>query len=296
MASYSALPHFKLENLSDQIAIPASHYNFQELAEIYNQSRVDYIVPMPMNARRMEEYVHNYDIDLEASAVSLNTSDEITGIGMLGVRDERAWITRLGVIPASRGRKTGQFLMESLLYHARQRNVRQVQLEVIKGNDPAYNLFMKFGFHATRELLIIRRPPGMTTTQQLEDISVRPLDSQEIEPLLQQRLFAPSWIEETPSILKVGNLKGFEITLENGESGWIIFQLKAFQMEHVVFYAPSENAELITRALLYTLHQQYAKQDTKIENLPADCPAWPIFQEKGYLEAFRRFEMVLELL
>jgi len=295
LALYTSTPHFKLEGPSDQIAIPTSSFNFQELADIYNQSRVDYIVPMPMNARRMEEYVRNYDIDLDASAVSLNSNDEITGIGMLGVREERAWITRLGVIPESRGRKTGQFLVQSLLHQARQRQARQVQLEVIKGNDPAYNLFLKFGFRQTRELLIIRRPPGIPTTRQLEDVSIRPLTVHEIAPLLQQRLFKPSWIEETASILKAGNLKGFEIKLEKGETGWIIFQLKAFQMEHVVFYTPDENRELMTRALLYTLHQQYAKQDTKIENLPADSPVWPIFEEKGYVEAFRRYEMVLEL-
>lgn len=295
MSLYSATPYFKLENLSDQIAVPASSYSFEELAEIYNQSRVDYIVPMPMNARRMEEYVRNYDIDLDASAVSLNPNEEITGIGMLGLRGERAWITRLGVIPENRGRKTGQFLMESLLYHARNRSARQVQLEVIKGNDPAYNLFIKLGFRETRELLIIRRPPGLPTTRQLDDLSIRPLTVHEISILLQQRLYEPSWIEETTSILKAGNLKGFEVKLENGESGWIIFQLKAFQMEHVVFYTLSEDHEQMTRALLYTLHQQYAKQDTKIENLPADSPAWTVFQEKGYVEAFRRFEMVLEL-
>lgn len=293
MALYT--PHFKIESLSDQIAIPASGFNFEELAEIYNRSRVDYIVPMPMNARRMEEYIRNYDIDLDASAVSLNPDDEITGIGMLGVRDERAWITRLGVIPENRGRKTGRFLMESLLYQARQRNARQVQLEVIKGNEPAYNLFIKLGFRQTRELLIIRRPPGVPTTRQLEDIAIRPLTVHEIGILLQDRADQPSWIEETTSILKAGSLKGFEIRLENGECGWIIFQLKAFQIEHVVFHTASENPELMMRALLYTLHQQYAKQDTKIENMPADCPAWPIFHEKGYVEAFRRIEMVLEL-
>jgi ribosomal protein S18 acetylase RimI-like enzyme len=295
LSLYTARSRFKIENLSDQFVIPASGFNFHELADIYNQSRVDYIVPMPMNARRMEEYVRNYDIDLEASAVSLNSNDEITGIGMLGVRDERAWITRLGVIPANRGRKTGQFLMQTLLDQARARNAKQVQLEVIKGNVPAQNLFLKFGFRETRELLIIRRPPGLPTTHELEDIAIRPLTVHEIGSLLSQRLYPPSWIEETRSILKAGNLKGFEIKLGNGDCGWIIFQLKAFQMEHVVFYTTSENLEWMTRALLYVLHQQHPKQDTKIENLPADSPVWHVFQEKGYVEAFRRFEMVLEL-
>jgi hypothetical protein len=168
-----------------------------------------------------------------------------------------------------------------------------VQLEVILGNDPAYNLFTKLGFQPTRELLVIRRPPGLPTTRQLEDSAIRPLTVHEIGTLLHERLYEPSWIEETTSILKAGNLKGFEVKLENGDYGWIAFQLKAFQIEHVVMFTLSQDIEQMTRALLYTLHQHYAKQDTKIENLPADFPAWPIFQEKGYVEAFRRIEMLL---
>ena len=33
-------------------------------------------------------------------------------------------------------------------------------LEVIKNNAPAHQLFLKCNFHETRELLILRRPPG----------------------------------------------------------------------------------------------------------------------------------------
>ena len=54
---------------------------------------------MPMTARRLHDYVQVYDIDLDASAVALD-GDEMLGLCMLGVRAERAWITRLGVLPS----------------------------------------------------------------------------------------------------------------------------------------------------------------------------------------------------
>jgi len=141
-------------------AVPCSQYTFVELADIYNQSRVDYIVPMPMNAKRMEAYVRSYDVHLDASVVVFDSAGLTAGIGMLGLRGDRAWITRVGVIPERRGNHLGRYLMDTLIENARTRACRTVQLEVIKGNAPAHRLFLKLGFRETRELLVIRRPPA----------------------------------------------------------------------------------------------------------------------------------------
>jgi hypothetical protein len=81
--------------------IPASHFTIEELTAIYNQTRVDYMVPMPMNAARLAEYVDIYDVDLEHSLVAVR-EDELLGVAMLGVRQDRAWLTRLGVLPHTR--------------------------------------------------------------------------------------------------------------------------------------------------------------------------------------------------
>src|ERR1051326_8900364 len=87
--------------------IPASHFTIEQLTAIYNQTRVDYLVPMPMNAARLLEYIQTYDIDLEHSLVALQ-HDQLLGVAMLGVRNDRAWITRLGVIPTTRRTGVGR--------------------------------------------------------------------------------------------------------------------------------------------------------------------------------------------
>ena len=46
--------------------LPADHFTVQELTDLYNQTRVDYLVPMPMNSDRLNEYIHDFDIDLSA--------------------------------------------------------------------------------------------------------------------------------------------------------------------------------------------------------------------------------------
>lgn len=85
----------------------ASEFTFEELTHAYNQTRIDYIVPMPMNVRRLQEYVHNYDVDMDRSVVAMSDG-HILGISMLGVRPGRCWSTRLGVLPVKRRRGTGE--------------------------------------------------------------------------------------------------------------------------------------------------------------------------------------------
>lgn len=276
-----------------QIATPASHYSYEELTDIYNQTRVDYIVPMPMNARRMKDYVTNYDINLDASVVSFY-DNEVCGVAMLGLRDDRAWITRLGVIPGGRGRKNGSFLMDALLQQARVYHANLVQLEVIGGNEPAHKMFSKFGFEETRELLIIRRPPGPPQSEKpLPGATITPLDEAGILTCLAKRPPGDSWVEETPSLENTGQLHGYSLDLADGEHGWIVFHASAFQMAHFVVDATPGAYDDIVLALLHHVHSEHAGKDTKIENVPVKHPSWSLFQRAGYVESFRRVEMLL---
>ena len=68
--------------------VPASSFSIDQLVAAYNQTRVDYLVPMPMNAARLAEYIHIYDVDLDHSQVAVE-GDQILGLAMLGVRITR---------------------------------------------------------------------------------------------------------------------------------------------------------------------------------------------------------------
>jgi ribosomal protein S18 acetylase RimI-like enzyme len=274
-------------------AVPAARYAFDRLSEIYNAARVDYIVPMPMNAKRMEEYVRSYDVRLDESLVSLDEEGQPNGICMFGERGDRGWITRLGVIPERRRHRTGEFLLRAIVDRARERGLRQIQLEVIQGNEPAYRLFRKLGFVDVRELIVIRRPPGKLKDGQMPaSVLVEDLDS-DIFTLLQQREPNPSWVEETASLKNAGGIRGLRLTLPTGESGWIAFQRTPFMLTHFVL-DPAAGPDL-TYALIAGVHFLFPVQDTSIENLPVDHPAWVQYQKLGYFEAFRRIEMVLAL-
>lgn len=273
--------------------IPASAFSYQELTDAYNQTRVDYLVPMPMNAARLREYVEVYDIDMDASAIAVD-GNEILGLAMLGVRERRAWITRLGIIRSKRRRGAGSALVEHLVNQARQKRAEYIVIEVIKDNVPAHSLFANFGFQDTRVLLVLRRPPGQPQLEPPKAEIIK-LSYGEAVHLLDRRASKPSWIDEQESLINAGNLAGYYAILEDGSKGWLVYQNTVFQLGRLVLQTESGNPLSVGQALLYQLHTEHSAQDTKTENLPLEDPHWPVFRGMGYLEMFVRIEKILRL-
>ncbi|NJN98324.1 MAG: GNAT family N-acetyltransferase [Anaerolineales bacterium] len=273
--------------------IPASAFSFEELTEAYNHTRVDYLVPMPMNAARLREYVEIYDVDMDCSAVAVD-GNEVLGLAMLGVRERRAWITRLGIIRNKRRQGTGWRLVTYLLDQARHKNANRVIIEVIKNNAPAHSLFRKAGFCETRELLVLRRPPGPVKIKP-PAAKIKTVGYAEAIHLLENRASTPSWIDERESLINAGNLGAFYAILEDGSKGWLVYQNTVFQLGRLVIQTDEGDPLQVGRALLHHLHSVHPAQDTKTENLPKADPHWPAFQEMGYLEVFDRQEMNLPL-
>ena len=273
--------------------LSAIQFTIEELVTAYNQTRVDYIVPMPMNAARLREYIHTYDVDVELSCVGME-GDHILGLAMLGVRPDRAWVTRLGVLPIKRRRGTGQILMECLIEQARYLDIDYITLDVIKNNEPAHRLFIKLGFCEVRELLVIRRPPGPPALD-VGPYDLQTLDYRQAVELLGRRQDTPSWLTETESLVNAGNLAALRVELPGGDRGWLVYQQTVFQLARLVLTTEAGDPHRVGLALAHALHTLHPGLDTKSENLPLDSPHWPAMQEVGYIESFRRIEMRLNL-
>jgi hypothetical protein len=215
------------------------------------------------------------------------------GLAMLGVRKNHTWITRLGVVPGSRHLGAGEALMRRLIHHSCELNVETIGLEVIQNNVPAYRLFKKLGFTETRDLLILRRPPGkpndVTTSYKLTVIDV----SEQVKLLLGQRQSLPSWLDELPSLLNAGNLHAIKVELDSSESGWLVYQKTIFQLGRIVIQTVNGDPVKVGTALIQALHSLNPIQDTKTENLPRLDPHLKAFYAMNYLESFSRIEMHL---
>ncbi len=286
-------PPPRADNALDLVA--ADRFSLDELASIYNATRIDYLVPMPMGPARLAEYMRVYDVDLAASVIVIGPDGPV-GLGMLGLRPERAWITRLGVVPAARRGGAGRALMDGLLHTAAERERPVVWLEVIKGNEPAKRLFLRSGFTKTRELLVVRRsplaqqrPPSLPANFVT---AVEALDREQALDLLAARQVRPNWLNETASMHNVRRLEALRVTCSDGGLGWASFDVGRFQLTRIVVQVLAGDPVAVSAATLGAVHQRYPRHDTNIENLAADDPMWPGFQQLGYFDAFRRLEMV----
>lgn len=267
----------------------ATEFTIEELTRFYNQARVDYIVPMPMNPARLNAYIHNYDVDLSRSVVAMS-GGQVLGLSMLGVRPDHTWVTRLGVLPVKRRRGAGLRLMQDHIQRSRDLGADYMVLEVIKNNIPAHRLFVKLGFHETRELLILRRPPGPPKIE-LPPYHTTLLGEAAAVSLLRQRRSVPSWLDETPSLIKAGNLRALRVELSNGGRGWLVYQSTVFQLGRLVLQTEAGDPQEVGCALAHALHTHHPLQDTKTENIPLGDPHLPGLYDMHYIESFRRIEM-----
>lgn len=271
--------------------LPASQYTIEELTAAYNQTRVDYLVPMPMNAARLAAYVKTYDIDMDRSYVAVDGS-EMLGLAMLGVRPGRTWITRLGVLPVRRRRGTGEALVHALVTGTRDLGRPISILEVIKGNTPAHELFKKVGFYETRELMVLRRPPGLPPIE--SNGRATWLEKEEALDLLCSQPTRPAWTNEIETYMNAGDAQGLQVDLGFGQRGWMIFRRQKFLLSHFVMHTEAGDPAAITAALIANLYQRFSHIDTYVENLPAGDPHLPTLMQLGFLEVFRRIEMYWE--
>ena len=273
--------------------VSANQFTIQELTDLYNQTRVDYLVPMPMNASRLADYVHDYDIDLSKSCVARGEDGQTLGLCMLGVRPHQAWITRLGVLPATRRSGVGSTLMDCMIENAISTGVQKIQLEVIKNNTPAYRLFSCKEFKEAGEYLVMRRAPRPSSEPPSGTVDW--WDSAAALDALKNYPNHLTWINDLASMRNAPDIEGLHLTLPNGSTGWLVYRNTKFTLRstlsHLVIHPVKGNPVEVGTQLLLNLHTRYTHHDTYAENILKEDPHLFAFHALGYFENFSRIEM-----
>lgn len=271
---------------ADSIELP-------QLTEIYNRSRDDYLIPMPMSVGRLRDYVNDYDIDLGASLVA-HAEGRPAGLALLGLRGDRAWISRLGVLPEARKAGLGRIMVARLIERARASGCASVTIEVIEDNAPARALFSGFGFRETRQLLVTRRPPQPIDILD-HGASVRVLGFHEAMARIERRSDHPSWVTDSRSMARAGNISAIEARWDDGRWGWLAYGSSAWLLSRILLGTEVGDPKAVGQALLQQLHWRHPLQDAVCENISAHDTHWPAMQAMGYMVSFVRVEMRLEL-
>ncbi len=261
---------------------PATALSLDALTALYNRSREDYLVPMPMTAEALAAYVARYDIDLSASLLA-ELDGELVALGMLGIRGVRAWLTRMGVVREARRSGVGRALVDGLLDSARAAGASAAQIEVIDENAAGQRLFRAAGFEPLRRLLVLERPSAPSFA--LFPTPERTLGNAEARVLLEDPGigYRPSWVEEPSSLHHARRLTGFALgaaALVFGDDGALLAPVALCGAD-----------EVTGPALLAALAHQWPGRPALKENLPDGHAQTEWFAVAGYQVAFARIEM-----
>jgi GNAT superfamily N-acetyltransferase len=152
---------------------PASDYPLPELTHLLNLSFEDYLVPVSFNLIQFLTMLRKDSVDLYASRV-LIAKDKPMGIALIARRGWTSRLAAMGLVKSARGLGAGTWFMQKLIQEARDRNERDMVLEVIEQNEYAVQLYRKCGFQTVRRLIgLIRRKARAKDTGVLDEIDLR---------------------------------------------------------------------------------------------------------------------------
>jgi ribosomal-protein-alanine N-acetyltransferase len=114
----------------------------KDVEAVYEIEKVSFSTPWTLDS-----FYHEMTTNTQATyVVAVNEMDTIIGFcGMWIVLDE-SQITNVAVLPAGRGKGTGEGLMREAIRIAKKRGVTLMSLEVRVSNTIAQNLYRKLGF------------------------------------------------------------------------------------------------------------------------------------------------------
>jgi len=128
------------------------------LADAQNEIFQDYIIPMHSSADFFLDFLRSVGGKL-TNVIVATDADRIVGYVNPVIDGVEAWIGGVGVKPHYRGKGLGTRLMLAGEEYARAEGAEVVSLEVIMGNQRAYNVYKRLGYADSRIFLTAEGKP-----------------------------------------------------------------------------------------------------------------------------------------
>ncbi|MCZ7538884.1 MAG: GNAT family N-acetyltransferase [Anaerolineae bacterium] len=278
------------------IYCPVSQVDFEQFTNAFNHAYSDYFTPIVMTPGSFRALIRQDDLDLDASVAAL-ADHHIVGTGMLGLRQDEAWIGGMGVVPEWRRRGIGLRMMEHLLEQARLQRAREVRLEVIEANEAARRLYEHLGFVPTRRLLVLERTPGDALPTPA-GYTIRTWPAADL-----LRYFyafhdsANCWQRDLRSLQhRSDTVRGWAALCAEIVVGYAL----GWSSRHEIRLAdlatrPGEDRPAVAAAILAHLHRMQPEAFGHSYNVAEDDPALAGYLGSGYEVSLRQHEMRLPL-
>jgi ribosomal protein S18 acetylase RimI-like enzyme len=282
----------------DLTLIPARALSLTERAQILNRSYVDYTVPMHLSPDQMATIDRFYDVDLDRSVIALSGHEPV-GMALLSLRGAQGWISGVGVLPENRRLGIAGAMVGRLVENARQAGAREISLEVITQNVPAWRVYAAAGFEVTRELLLWRRGadadalpiPEERLTGATPGALLERFDAWHTEPV--------SWQRDATTLsrmVEAGRLKGYQLEWRGATAAYCLISGHGESVALMdVAIDPATGVVTPGRILLQALSHLHWGRALTISNVPADDPLSRVLAALRFLVTVRQLEMKLVL-
>jgi len=149
-----------------------------EAVEALNQGFSDYIVKIQFDTRILLRTIRYDQIDCSQSWI-VEEDGENVGVCLVARRGWSSRLAAMAVFPEARGRGIGTWLVKRLIQEAIARGDRDMELEVIEGNDPAIGLYKSHGFKTVRRLMSFQASGSkLMTRDELQEMNIREIAGQ----------------------------------------------------------------------------------------------------------------------
>ena len=256
---------------------PASSLEPADLASLFTRAYENYYVPVQVDEAALEYMARTFDLDPDAGLVAFE-DEEPVGLVNLGVRGERGWIGGLGVVAEARRKGLGRTLMGAVHEQARARGMREISLEVIEANEPAFRLYEDLGYEFLRWLEIgsLEGSAGEAPAE----VDWRAAH----EHIRSQRTGREPWQRDDETLLRYDDLRGLDL-----ETGAAVYRVIGDGRVILMQFAGDGQAARETLRSLRSLGP------VSIFNVPEGDPLLAALEDLGGGIALRQREMLLSL-
>jgi len=267
----------------------ASDYRLPDLTQLLNLSFENYPVPVTFNLLQFLTMIRKDSVDLVASRVLL-ADEQLAGIALIARRGWTSRLAAMGIVQSQRGQGAGSWFMEKIIQEARERNDKEMVLEVIEQNDPAVRLYQKCGFQSVRRLI------GLICKNAKESVrnSLEMIDLREAGSLISQR-----GLSDLPWQLAGETIAHMNPPARAYRNGPALVVISNPNVEHVVIWSLLVEPEARGKNLgVDMLQRVIAEHPGKTWHVPAIFPEefGRIFEQAGFeREELTQWQMRLKL-
>ncbi|MBL8100367.1 MAG: GNAT family N-acetyltransferase [Anaerolineales bacterium] len=154
---------------------PASDFTIPILADLMTRSFEGYFVPINITESALLTMLKRDSIDLTSSRVMMK-EDQPIGIALIARRGWTSRLAAMGILSEGRNQSLGTQTMHKLIEEAKERQDKEMILEVIEQNTAGVKLYEKVGFKKVRRLVGYKlENPQVESNEELKEIDIREL-------------------------------------------------------------------------------------------------------------------------